>query len=329
MSIPRRALLKNVASVAALGAVGQSTKGVSGSSGARPKKYSDGPLMRIDNIFFNTGDVSKLAAYYSQLLQVPIRREQVLSGMLMWAEINYGGMELSFRLAEGTTKIHEDHKPDFLETRPGDGATVSFEVANMEEARTTLSARGVKFHGDTIRCTDGQELISIFEDHRKRPVQLYQPNFKTDTELKAAIREPSGALDRETMTKNRLQVGSNVRDIRNLALDVVFYDDDLSAVRRFYGEVLQLPVHESRQSNVKFILDSSILEFRKSTTADSAQKDSARPPAGGIVAFEVSDVGYACDIIGLAGAKPIAPPKHGKATLKDAEGNLLELWQAV
>jgi predicted enzyme related to lactoylglutathione lyase len=327
MSIPRRTLLTNIASAAALGAVGQSAPSTSPSA-PRPKKYSDGPLMRIDNIFFNTGDVSKLATYYSQVLQVPIRRQQILSGLLMWAEINYGGMELSFRLAEGTTKIHDDLKSDFLELKPGDGATVSFEVANMQEAMKTLRGRGVKFHGGIINCTDGQELISIFEDHRKRPVQLYQPNFSSDAQVFGANR-PSTLKDRETMAKNRIQVGSNIRDVRDLALDIVFYDDDLPGVHRFYGETLQLPVHQSSKTKVKFILDSSILEFRKPTAADPPLKNPNRPLTGGIVAFEVSDVEFACEVMALAGVKPINPPKQGKAALQDAEGNFLELWQAV
>ena len=324
MSMPRRTLLTSIAGAAALGAASQSSTATLPTS-PRPKKYSDGPLMRIDNIFFNTTDVSKLATYYSQLLQVPIRRQQVLSGMLMWAEINYGGMELSFRLAEGTTKIHDDLKPDFLELRPGDGATVSFEVSDMQEARKILAARGVKFHGDIIHCTEGQELISIFEDHRKRTVQLYQPNFKTDAEVIGAARPVSG-LDHSSWSKDRLQVGSNIRDVRNLGLDVVFYDDNLPAVRRFYGETLQLPIYDSHRANVKFLLDSSILEFRQ---LSPHEVDPSHTPSGGIVAFEVSDVAFACDVIALSGVKPISAPKQGKATIRDTEGNLVELWQSA
>jgi hypothetical protein len=82
-------------------------------------------------VFLNTTDVAKLSSYYAGVLGVPVRRQQTLAGYLMWAEIGHGGMEMSFRLAQGTPKIHEDLRSDFLELSPGQGATVSFEVASI------------------------------------------------------------------------------------------------------------------------------------------------------------------------------------------------------
>ncbi len=332
MAINRRNLIANVAGMAALTAVsGRATANVSGSvpvTKPRPRQLSKGPLMRIDNVFFNTGDVAKLANFYSTVLQIEPRREQTLSGSLMWMEINYGGMELSFRLAEGTLKLHEDLKPDFLELRPGDGATVSFEVDDMKQARESFASRGVKFHGSTINCTDGEELLSIFEDHRGRALQLYQPRFKTpDNALKAAGRcGVSCALDADTMKKERLQIGSNVRDVRDMALDVVFYDDDLVGVQRFYGDVLQLPLYEAQKNRVRFVLDSSILEFRKPALTDPLLKGIGKAPKGGIVAFEVSDLPFASSALALRGIKPLAT-SNGRTAFRDFEGNSIELWQ--
>ncbi len=37
-------------------------------------------------------------------------------------------------------------------------------------------------------------------------------------------------------------VGSNLRDGRNLAYSAAFYDPDLAATKRFYGDTLGLPV---------------------------------------------------------------------------------------
>lgn len=331
MAINRRKLITSVAGMAALSAVskGTSAEGASVSgpiARPRPRQLSKGPLMRIDNVFFNTRDVAKLANFYSTALQIPTRREQTLSGLLMWMEINYGGMELSFRLAEGTLKLHEDLKPDFLELRPGDGATVSFEVDDMKQARESLASRGVKFHGSVINCTDGEELLSIFEDHRGRPLQLYQPRFKTPGVGFEVAARPVGALDAETMKSKRVQIGSNLRDVRDMALDVVFYDDDLIGVRRFYGDVLQLPVHEEQKNRIRFVLDASILEFRKPTSTDPLLKGIGKPPKGGIVAFEVSDLPFASDALTLRGVKPLVV-SNGRTAFQDSEGNSLELWQ--
>ena len=103
-------------------------------------------ISRIDNIFFNTSRVDYLAASYSRALKIPVRREQVLTPGLMWAEINVGGMELSFRKAGGTPIEHPYLMDQFVEMAPGNGATISFEISDSDEVRALLESRGVRFH---------------------------------------------------------------------------------------------------------------------------------------------------------------------------------------
>jgi predicted enzyme related to lactoylglutathione lyase len=324
MAITRRKLLVGAAATAAFAASRRSLL----FSQQRPNSLSKGPLIRIDNVFFNTTDVAKLAKYYSQVLGVPIRREQTLSGSLMWAEIGYGGMELSFRLAQGTPKIHEDLRNDFLELGPGEGATVSFEVENMEKARDELSSKGVKFRGPIIHCTEGQELISIFEDHSGRPVQLYQPNFAPGApELLQAMRSGSGALVPGEMVDKRIQVGSNLRDVRNLALDVAFNDHDINGVKQFYGDLLQLPVQHTDKNNVILGLEASVIEFRKPINTGLQLAQVSGMPKGGLVAFEVHDLPAAHETLRFSGVTPSGPSKNRRSPFRDPEGNALELWQ--
>lgn len=280
---------------------------------------SDGPLSRIDNIFLNTGNVSALISSYSDMLGIPIRREQVLREALTWAEIGYGGMEMSFRLADATTSIHPQNKQTFVELAAGQGATISFEVDNMESARKTLEERGVEFLGPTIPCTDGQELISIFRDHRGRPVQLYAPAFRSGTrEFQAAGRgSGAGLASIKTFAEaNRIQLGSNLLDIRGLGLCAAYDDDAPFESIAFYAGKLQLPYSES-DSEVTFKLDHSRIRFR-------VPPASAQRQIGATIVFEVADVEYAIERAGLFSQFSAVEQRRGQ--FRDSEGNTLEFW---
>jgi hypothetical protein len=287
-------------------------------------------LLRIDNVFINTPDVNRLAEHYSALTGMPIRRRQQEGPGVMWAEILVGGMEFSFRKANATQQIHEHLRSDFLETPPGGGVTVSFEVAKMEEVRDRLKSRGVKFRGDIIRCSNGQELISIFEDNRGRAVQLYEPRFasKSDAVIVASRNVTSA------MSTNTVQVGSNLRQISNLAFSVLFYDDDLPSTQRFYGEVLELPVKSRAEDRVLFELDGTVLEFRKGPrTFQGLSAKNLLPGNGGIAVFEVRKLADAPKVFKAVGTLhteqfQLSGAETGpRLAGADIEGNVFEFWE--
>jgi len=311
------------------------------SYGAKPSYQQTSSLVkRVDNFFYNTPDVAGLANYYSEVLGMKIRREQVLTPGLMWMEINVGGMELSFRKAEGTPQEHPDIKDDFLELGPGQGATISFEVSNTDETRRALQDRGVKFRGDTIHCTGGKELISIFEDPFGRPVQLYEPRF-------ASPDEASTLAARAGKTKEIADAFSNLRDLRDTAMSISFAADDLDVAKQFYGDVLGLPLQGQDEEHLSFILDGTTIEFRR--TNSPAVKALGIPQLssneGGSIAIEVRTMEAARAALAARNVevrsfadftssdKLMTASRHGilgngrLSALRDTDGNSFELWE--
>jgi catechol 2,3-dioxygenase-like lactoylglutathione lyase family enzyme len=285
-------------------------------------------LLRIDNIFLTTTSVEDIATHYSNLTGMPIRRRQVEQPGLMWAELLAGGMEFSFRLANATPSIHEHLIGNFLEQPPGSGATISFEVADTQAVRKKLESRGVKFHGETINCSDGQELISIFEDHSGRPVQLYEPRFgSTESASALAVRQASSVSF--AYTQNPIQIGSNLRNIANLGLSIVFEEQDLKAAKDFYGNVLELTLEEESDTELAFRLDHALIEFRKPSAPDTKYTAAK----GGIVVFEVRNLAPAMAMLksmtssdnSLPHVKTIVPGARIRG--QDLDGNQFEFWE--
>lgn len=304
-----------------------------------------GMLKRVDNFFYNTRDVARLANFYSAVLGIPIRREQVESPGLMWAELSVGGMELSFRLAGGTPKAHPELK-DFLEVAPGKGATVSFEVDNTEKVRAELQSRGVRFRDngdDCIYCSLRQELISVFEDPFGRPVQLYEARFATVDEARVLAKRASA-----TLAASGADAFSNLRDVRDLAMSTSFYVDDLKAARQFYGDVLELPIQGEDENRISFLIDGSVIEFRKrgSRLVRELRLPQLSSKDGAVVAFEVRSVESSLRTLQARGVKaqPVAATQlrngDGRsevgfgiaasgplAVFRDQDRNLVELWE--
>lgn len=323
--------------------------------------------IRIDNIFYVTPSVERLSDYYSELLNVSARRAQVEAPGLMWAEVPVGGMELSFRKAEATTQVHPRASDEFLEAKPGSGVTVSFEVNDTDAAIEHLSARGCRFRGEPLICTGGMEVISIFEDPSGRAVQLYEPRFKSgkmavvaaargamrftgpqsSNMLKTAFPEQAaivGALGTASddpahrwgyVTTKEVLVGSNLRDGRNLAYSVAFYETDLAVAKRFYGDALGLKlVHESPE-RLRFDVDGTVFEFRRARSDDryAGAHGLLRRGRGGVAMFEVRALGAATSRMAQLGMQrieishPEAEEVGKRAAYIDLEGNVFEFWQ--
>lgn len=289
-------------------------------------------VLRIDNVFFNTPDVPKLAGFYSSATGYPVRRTQHEGSGVMWAEISVGGMELSFRRANDTAEIHPHLKGRFLELAPGAGATISFEVASTDKERTRIERLGAKFFGDPIMCNGGQEVISIFADPAGRPVQLYEPRFKGPADVVAAVRAstmvPSGFSQRPTL------VGSNLRGISGLAYSVMFTDADLGITREFYSALLEADPTSQSIDRAAWDVDGAVIEVRSTDLQDSMTALNGSRRAGVTPVFEVRSLGRAVAALMPSIAKPaimvgekLARVGGNRAIFADPEGNGFELWE--
>lgn len=175
-------------------------------------------IPRIDNVFLNTRDVDGLSGWYAMTLGIPVRRRQVEADRVMWCEIGVGGMELSFRLADGAPARHPELRGVFAETPAGAGATVSYEVRDTPAAREALLKRGATPAGSTMACTDGQELITAYRDPAGVIFQTYEARFPSP---EAAIRTAKRASSVVSS-----DFGLNLRDVRGLGLGATIRTPD-------------------------------------------------------------------------------------------------------
>ncbi|RVE87074.1 VOC family protein [Sinorhizobium meliloti] len=288
-------------------------------------------ILRIDNIFFNTPDVDALADYYSSATGLPARRKQVEAPGLMWAEISIGGMELSFRKAQATPLVHTRAKDTFVETPPGSGATISFEVNDTDAERNRLGNIGAKLHGDPLDCSGGQEIISIFSDPSGRPVQLYEPRFNSTSDLVTAARSsPTMAL----LTSRPIQFGSNLRGTADMAYSVSIIDDDLQVMESFYSDLLEEKPVFKDTGRVTFDVDGSVLEIRSSQTYAELHGMDEAVPLGVIPLLETRSAartmaafnrGSMTNMI-VANARPYQAT-GSRAAIRDPDGNHVEFWE--
>lgn len=267
-------------------------------------------VMRVDSAFLTTRDVGKLSDFYSQLLDLPLRRVQVEAGQMMWAEIGVGGMPFGFRLHGGIPRAH----PTFgsvLEAAPGTGATVMFEVRDINATRDALQSAGVRIQGNVLVCAAGMELFSIFEDPFGRPLQLYQPNFPDRDTAKAVTGLPDTSV---AFPDTNTQIGSNRRDIRGFGYGVTLHVEDVKRAEKFYGDILNLPrAKKTNGSDSAFEMEGTVIRLRQGHNGQ-----------GGSVGFEVSDSKRSANHPVLRHLSS----GQGHDALRDPDGNHFEFWQA-
>lgn len=294
-------------------------------------------LLRIDNVFYNTPDVKNLATFYSRLLSLPIRRLQHEGSGINWMEINVGGMELSFRRFEGTKEVHPELEQGFLEIAPGSGATISFEVKDIEKEIEQLKSKGVQFVTDIIRCTDGLELISIFKDPFGKPVQLYEAKFDS-----VELTESEGARSGSSFANNtETFITSNIRNLQGLALSVSMHVPDLNVAYNFYVDILGIQLRERKQDCLTLEIDGSQIEIRSGEASERIHGDGAN------IAIEVLSLKQTLQKLSISSFTPSAfspsyelfnnfellsdfngnGTRFNRGLLRDMEGNRVEFWE--
>lgn len=115
---------------------------------------------KVDYVFFNVDDMEKAKAFYRDQLGLPVTYEAA-----DWVELDAGNVSMALRrFGSGP-----EGRP---ELGLGEGATVAFEVDDIEAAKSELEGKGVKFIGDVIEY--GTVKLAVFEDLNGNVLQIYQ-----------------------------------------------------------------------------------------------------------------------------------------------------------
>ncbi|HEX9697062.1 MAG TPA: VOC family protein [Actinomycetota bacterium] len=115
-------------------------------------------ITRISSAFYWTRDMDRAAAFYADVLGLPLMRRHGDG----FAQFDAGGMPLGL------------HGPVDGVAPEGAGATVVLECDDLDATMKDLSAAGVTFEGDVTETPAGARFVG-FRDPDGNLLQLIQP----------------------------------------------------------------------------------------------------------------------------------------------------------
>ena len=115
---------------------------------------------KVDDIFFNVDDMERSVAFYRDTLGLPVKYE---TGD--WVELDAGNVTIALRRYGSGP----EGRP---ELGVGAGATVVFQVEDMEETKAELEDKGVKLIGGVFEY--GSVKLAAFEDLNGNVLQVYE-----------------------------------------------------------------------------------------------------------------------------------------------------------
>lgn len=121
---------------------------------------------KVDDVFLNVDDMEKAVAFYRDILGLAVKYQSA-----DWAELDAGNMTIALRRYGSGP----EGRP---ELGVGEGATIVFEVEDMEVTKAELEGQGVRFIGDVFEY--GTVTLAAFEDLNGNVLQIYQPGRKSD-----------------------------------------------------------------------------------------------------------------------------------------------------
>jgi catechol 2,3-dioxygenase-like lactoylglutathione lyase family enzyme len=121
---------------------------------------------KVDDVFLNVDDMEKAVAFYRDVLGLAIKYQSA-----DWTELDAGNMTIALRRYGSGP----EGRP---ELGVGEGATIVFEVEDMEVTKAELEGQGVRFIGDVFEY--GTVTLAAFEDLNGNVLQIYQPGRKSD-----------------------------------------------------------------------------------------------------------------------------------------------------
>lgn len=117
-------------------------------------------LKKVDDVFFNVDDMAKAVAFYRDKLGLPVKYEAA-----DWVELDAGNMTIALRRYGSGP----EGRP---ELGVGEGATLVFQVDDIEAAKAELEGQGIKFIGGVFDY--GTVKLAAFEDLNGNVLQIYQ-----------------------------------------------------------------------------------------------------------------------------------------------------------
>jgi catechol 2,3-dioxygenase-like lactoylglutathione lyase family enzyme len=115
---------------------------------------------KVDDVFFNVDDMDQAVAFYRDTLGLPLKYQSA-----DWAEFDAGNVTIALRrFGSGP-----EGRP---ELGVGEGATLVFEVDDIEATKAGLEAKGVTFIGGVFEY--GAVKLAAFEDLKGNVLQIYQ-----------------------------------------------------------------------------------------------------------------------------------------------------------
>jgi catechol 2,3-dioxygenase-like lactoylglutathione lyase family enzyme len=115
---------------------------------------------KVDDVFFNVDDMDKAVAFYRDHLGLPVKYQSD-----DWVELDGGNVTIALR-RYGSGPVGRP------ELAVGEGATLVFEVDDIEAARADLEAKGVKFISEIFEY--GAVRLAAFEDLNGNVLQIYE-----------------------------------------------------------------------------------------------------------------------------------------------------------
>jgi catechol 2,3-dioxygenase-like lactoylglutathione lyase family enzyme len=115
---------------------------------------------KVDDVFFNVDDMDRAVAFYRDKLGLAVKHQSA-----DWVELDAGNVTIALRrFGSGP-----EGRPELA---VGEGATLVFEVDDLEAAKAELEGKGVKFIGDLFEY--GSVRLAAFEDLNGNVLQIYE-----------------------------------------------------------------------------------------------------------------------------------------------------------
>lgn len=115
---------------------------------------------KVDDVFFNVDDMAEAVAFYRDTLGLPVQYESD-----DWVELDAGNVVIALRRygsgPEGRPELDV-----------GDGATIVFQVDDIEATREALENEGVEFIGGIFEYGDVR--LAAFKDLNGNVLQIYE-----------------------------------------------------------------------------------------------------------------------------------------------------------
>jgi predicted enzyme related to lactoylglutathione lyase len=114
-------------------------------------------LKRVHSTFYWTKDMEQAVGFYRDVLGLDLRARYGED----WTEFELGGQTIALHGSRGMAP-------------PNEGATVVFEVDDLDAEMRALGARGVQFEGEITEVPESGRFVSL-RDPAGNLVQIFEP----------------------------------------------------------------------------------------------------------------------------------------------------------